>query len=99
VLRKSLPSVCVSVCVSLISLLRNGPVKCILPFIARQRRGKHFAAAKNICKNKELLDACVYESAYSLIVARQQLGKDLPAATKNYWRRRFLCGPCRIKGK
>jgi hypothetical protein len=23
----------------------------------------------------------------------------VPAATKNCWRRRFLCGPCRIKGK
>jgi hypothetical protein len=35
----------------------------------------------------------------SLYVARQQLGKDVAAATKNCWRRRFLCGPCRIKGK
>jgi hypothetical protein len=32
-------------------------------------------------------------------VARQQLGKDIPAARKNCWRRRFLCGPGRIKEK
>jgi hypothetical protein len=31
------------------------------------------------------------------IVARQRLGKHVPAATKNC-RRRFLCGPCRIRG-
>jgi hypothetical protein len=35
---------------------------------------------------------------YPLIVARQLLGKYVPASTKNYWRRRFLRGPCLIKG-
>jgi hypothetical protein len=39
-----------------------------------------------------------------LIVARQRLSKNGTAATnelakKNYWTNRFLCGPCRIKGK
>jgi hypothetical protein len=29
-------------------------------------------------------------------VARQFLGKHVPAATKNCWRRHFLCGPCRV---
>jgi hypothetical protein len=38
-------------------------------------------------------------SVYTLLVARQRLGKHAPAATKNYWRRRFLCGPCRVKRK
>jgi hypothetical protein len=33
-----------------------------------------------------------------LIVAKQRLGKDFPAATKNCCGSRFLCGPCRIKG-
>jgi hypothetical protein len=32
------------------------------------------------------------------IVARQWLGKHVPAGTKNCWSRRFLCGPCHIKG-
>jgi hypothetical protein len=33
----------------------------------------------------------------SPIVAMQRLGKHFPAAAKNYWRRRFLYGPYRIK--
>jgi hypothetical protein len=48
VLRKSLPSVCVSVCVSLIPLSDKGSVKYILPFFARQRLSKHVPAATNI---------------------------------------------------
>jgi hypothetical protein len=36
---------------------------------------------------------------YPPIVARYQIGKDVPAATKSCWRRRFVCGPCRIKRK
>jgi hypothetical protein len=35
---------------------------------------------------------------YPRLVVRQQLGKDIPVATKNCWRRRFLCDPCRING-
>jgi hypothetical protein len=31
-------------------------------------------------------------------VAKQLLVENFPAATKNCWRRCFLCGPCRIKG-
>jgi hypothetical protein len=52
VLHKSLPPVCVSLCVSLISLLGKCSVKCIPPFIARQRLGKHVPAATNTRKNK-----------------------------------------------
>jgi hypothetical protein len=33
------------------------------------------------------------------IIARQQLKKRVPAASKYCWMRQFLCGPCRIKGK
>jgi hypothetical protein len=40
---------------------------------------------------------CLY--VYPPIVARLRLGKDVPAATKNCWRRHFLSRPCRIKGK
>jgi hypothetical protein len=46
VLHKSLLSLCVSVCVS---PLWNGMVKCISPFIATQRLGKHVPVAKNTC--------------------------------------------------
>jgi hypothetical protein len=40
---------------------------------------------------------CMY--MYPPIVARQQIGKNFPAATNNCWSLRFLCGPWRIKGK
>jgi hypothetical protein len=36
---------------------------------------------------------------YPTIVARHRLGKHFLAATKNFWRRSFLCGPCHIKRK
>jgi hypothetical protein len=42
--------------------------------------------------------AATYWSVYPLVVASQRL-KHVPAATKNCWRLRFLCSPCRIKGK
>jgi hypothetical protein len=45
----------VSVCVSLLSLLGNGSVKCIPPFIARQRLGKHFPAARNTRSNRRIV--------------------------------------------
>jgi hypothetical protein len=61
----------------------------------------------------ELLDASSYMRSVSyqreslcvclciglpLFVGRQQLGKHVPAATKIYWRRGFLCGPQRKAG-
>jgi hypothetical protein len=48
VLHKYLPSVCVSVFVSLMCLLGIGSVKCIPPIVARQRPGKDAPAATNI---------------------------------------------------
>jgi hypothetical protein len=69
VLHKSLPSVCVSVCVSLLSLLGNGSVKCLRHFIARQRLDEHIPAATNTME--ELLDVYVCGSVYvSPIVPR-----------------------------
>jgi hypothetical protein len=35
-------------------------------------------------------------SVYFPIVAGQRFGKDVSAATKNCWRRRFPCGSCRL---
>jgi hypothetical protein len=40
------------VCLSLPSLLGNGSVKCIPPFVARQRLGKHVSAAPNTRNNR-----------------------------------------------
>jgi hypothetical protein len=55
VLHKSLPSVCMSVCVSLLPLVRTGSVKCIPPFIARQRLGKYVPAATNAHNNRRIV--------------------------------------------
>jgi hypothetical protein len=41
-----------SVCVSLLSLLGNGSVKCNTPFVARQQLGKHVPRAINTFHNK-----------------------------------------------
>jgi hypothetical protein len=68
---------------------------CIPPINARQQLVKHVPTAMNIFSNRKTIghmSVCV-----SPIVSRQQLGKDVPAATKNSWRRCFLCGPCPVK--
>jgi hypothetical protein len=52
VFHKSLPSVCVSVCVSLLSLLGKCSVKCILPSVARGWLNKRVPAATNTHKNR-----------------------------------------------
>jgi hypothetical protein len=41
----------------------------------------------------------VCQYVYSPIVARQRLDKNVTAVTRNCWRRRFLCDPCRVEGK
>jgi hypothetical protein len=51
---KSLPSVSVSICVSHPSLLGKGSVRCIPPFVARQRLGKHVPAATNTRNNRRI---------------------------------------------
>jgi hypothetical protein len=38
-------------------------------------------------------------SMYHPIVASHRLGKYIPRVTKIYWRRRFLCRPCNVKGE
>jgi hypothetical protein len=58
-------------------------------------------SARSVSYHKKV---CLYVYL-SPIVARQRLGKHVPAATlhmqqyKNCWTRRFLCGPCHMKGK
>jgi hypothetical protein len=51
VLHKYLPSACVS----LLSLLSKGSVKCIPPFIPRQRLGKQVPSAKNTRNNGRIV--------------------------------------------
>jgi hypothetical protein len=101
----------VFLCVSLPSLLANRSVKCIPHNFARQRLGKRVHAAPNTRRNRGVVGRVVFftirvvsnESlwvcAYLPIVARKRPGKHIPTATKNCWRRYFLCGPCHIKRK
>jgi hypothetical protein len=53
-----LPSACVSVYVSLISLL--GRVKYMPPSIARQWLAKHFPAASNILNNRRMIGRVIF---------------------------------------
>jgi hypothetical protein len=57
---KSLPSVRVSVCVSVIALLRKGSAKCIPLFGAWQRLGKHVPAANNIRYNRLIVRRVIF---------------------------------------
>jgi hypothetical protein len=52
VIHKSLPSIPVSVSVSLLPSLRKGSVKCIPLFIARQRLGKHVPVSTTTLNNR-----------------------------------------------
>jgi hypothetical protein len=60
---KSLPLVCVSVCVSLLSLKGNGSVKYFPPFGARQRLGKHVPAATNTRWNRRIIERVIFYTA------------------------------------
>jgi hypothetical protein len=60
VLHKSFPSVCVSVCVSLLSLQGNGSVKCVPPFGARQRLGRHVPVATNTGNNRRIAGRVIF---------------------------------------
>jgi hypothetical protein len=90
----------VSVRVSLLSLLDKDPAKFILLFGARQRLSKHVPTATNARNNRRSVGCvCRYVclSVYPPIVGRLKLGEDVPAA-KNFWSRRYMCGPYHIKG-
>jgi hypothetical protein len=60
VLHKSLPSVCVSVCVAFPSLLGKVSVNCIPPFISRQRIGKHVPVATNTRSNRIIAGRVIF---------------------------------------
>jgi hypothetical protein len=55
VLHLSLQSVCVSVCLSFLSLLGKGSVKCLPSFIARQRLSNGVPAAMKNCSRRRFL--------------------------------------------
>jgi hypothetical protein len=62
-------------------LLGKGSVKCIPSIIARQRHVKHVLSSTNTRNNTKKCWSRV--SVYPHIASRQQLGKDVPTATKN----------------
>jgi hypothetical protein len=67
---------------------------------ARKRLGRHVPMATNTSDNIKLIGRVIFmRSVYPLVVARRRFGKHVPTTTRNYWRRRFLWRPCRIKGK
>jgi hypothetical protein len=59
-LQKFLPSFCVSVCVSLLSLLGKGSVKYIPLIVARQRLGEHVPAATNTRNNRRIVGRVIF---------------------------------------
>jgi hypothetical protein len=60
ILHKSLPSVCVSVYVSLLLLQGNGSVKCIRLIGAMQRLGKHIPEATNTYNNRRIIGLVIF---------------------------------------
>jgi hypothetical protein len=54
-LHKSVTSVCVSLCVSLSSLQGKGSVKCMPPFVAKQRLCEYVLTATNTPNNRRVV--------------------------------------------
>jgi hypothetical protein len=62
---KSLPSVCVSVCVSLLTLLAKGSINCIHSFVTRQRLSNHVPVAMNTRNNRRIVGrVCLWVCMY-----------------------------------
>jgi hypothetical protein len=76
VLHRPLPSVCVSVCVCFILLLRNGSVKCFLPFCARQLLDKHVPAATNTLNNRSIVGQVSFYAVH--VLSKESLWVCLP---------------------
>jgi hypothetical protein len=53
-------SICVPVCISLLSLQGNGSVKCIPPFDAKQRLCKHVPAATDTRYNTRIVARVIF---------------------------------------
>jgi hypothetical protein len=56
----------VSVCVFLLSLLGNGLVKCILPYIARQRLSKHMPTATKRRSSRRIVGRVIFSAVRAL---------------------------------
>jgi hypothetical protein len=78
------------------------------PIVAKQQLGKHVPTAKNTRNNRRIVGVVVFctvrvvsKDSLQICVSLLSNGSvyNVPAATKNCWRCRFLCCPCRIEGK
>jgi hypothetical protein len=83
--------------VSLHSVLGNGSLKTF----SRQRI---HAAIEELLDAFSMLSVSYEKGLWACVSPNRrcstlQLGKDFTTATKNCWKRPFLCGPCRIEGK
>jgi hypothetical protein len=74
VLRKSLPSVCVTVCLSLLSLPSKGSADCILPSIVRQRLDEHVLPSTNTHNNRTIVGRVCVCLARTLPLQRRIVG-------------------------
>jgi hypothetical protein len=76
---------------------------CISPILVAPKRRSEGSQSRQTVKygreSRGTRTLCWRGPAASPIVRRQRLGKLVPTATMNRCRRRFLCGPCHIKGK
>jgi hypothetical protein len=92
VLHKSLPSVCVSIP---LSLLGNGSVNTF----PRQRiHATELLDASFPMRSVSIEGESVRLCIPLLLLANRSVNT-FPPQKKNCWRRGFLCGPCHIKGK
>jgi hypothetical protein len=89
VLHKSFPLVCVSACVSLLSLLGNGSVKCIPPIGTRQRHGKHVSAAMNSRCNRRIVRRVIF---YAVRALSKERSEGLSVYTSDTGRQRIFAG-------
>jgi hypothetical protein len=67
VFHKFFPSVCVSVCDSLLSLQGIRSVKCVPLFGARQRLGRHVPPAKNRRNNRKIVEGVVFCTIHNVL--------------------------------
>jgi hypothetical protein len=86
----------VYMCISIL-LLDNGSVKSLPRKRIQMQQEQNCSKRRFLCGTCSIKGESVGLSVYPPIVARQRLGKLIPAAMKNCWRRHFLCDPRRIK--
>jgi hypothetical protein len=84
--------------VSLLSLLGNGSVNCIPPFIARQRFYEHVPAETNTCNNGRIVGRVIFYAVHALSKESLWVCQGIPlsllgnGSVKTLWRKRRIVG-------